>query len=117
MTDNQKTASCVLFPVFLLSCVFTLFLAVQTAFVVNDHKTLVQVQAQQDKPLAQLEKIKAQLNALGTGTLVLAKAGNKDAQDIIQKLKKAGVEVRPHTDKSQQGTEAPAPTQTPAATE
>ena len=102
MTHDQKAPSYALFPVFVLSCVFTLYLCMQTAFLISDRTSLQQAQAQQDKPLAQLEKVKAQINALGAGTLDLAKHGNKDAQEIIQQLKKSGVEVNPNP-------QAPAP--------
>ena len=114
MTNNTSntpcvTQSCVLFPVFLLTGMFTIYLGMQTAFLVSDHSALQQAYTQQDKPLAQIEKIKAQLSALGTGTLNLAKQGNKDAQDIVQQLKKAGVELAPP---AQQG--AGTPPHTPA---
>ena len=94
---NSPCAStaCLLFPVFLLACLFTLYIGIQTTFLVIDNETLQQAHEQQDKALVQIDKIKAQFNALSSGTAALAKQDNKDAQEIILKLQKAGVDVTP----------------------
>jgi len=98
MASDKITNTQILLPVFLLSFVVTLFLGFQTTLLVGDHSALKVARAQQDKPLEQLAKVKAQVNALAVGTLHLSKDGNKDAQVIIADLKKAGVDV------SDQGT-------------
>ncbi len=104
--SSCATMACLLLPVFLLACLFTLYIGIQTAFLVVDHETLQQAHEQQDKALAQIDKIKAQFGALSSGTAALAKQDNKDAQEIILKLQKAGVDVAPQ----QQKATAPAPT-------
>jgi hypothetical protein len=58
---------------------------------IADRSTINSTYLQQEKPLEQVEKVNAQVNALVKRVMVLAKQGNKNAQGIIDELKKAGV--------------------------
>jgi hypothetical protein len=91
--SDKITASHVLFPVGILSLVITLLLGYQTTLLFADRDALHHQYADQDKPLQQIEKIKAQVNALAIGTLRLSQQGNKDASTLIAELKKSGVDV------------------------
>jgi hypothetical protein len=93
MTNSKISVPQLLLPVFLISFVMALFLGFQTTLLVSDRVSFQQTHAQQDKPLEQLAKVKAQVNSLAVGTLQLSKQGNKDAITIINELKKAGVDV------------------------
>jgi hypothetical protein len=93
MASDKITTTHVLVPLALISFVLASFLGFQTSLLITDRDTLAKAHVQQDKPLAQVEKIKVQLNALAVGTLKLAQGGNKDAANIMSELRKAGVDV------------------------
>lgn len=89
------TASQVLLPLSLVALVVFLGTAFQTTQVFRDRGTLHQVKSQQDKPLEDTRRLQAQLDALAVGTLKLADQGDKNAQAIIERLKKLGITVAP----------------------
>ena len=93
MPAPRITTSQTLLPVLLLSVSLVGFFLFQTSVLIGDHRSLVITRGQQDKPLEQAEKLKAQLTGLASGTLKLAQQGDKNAQNIIDQLKKAGVNV------------------------
>jgi hypothetical protein len=90
----EITAGQLLLPVSLVTFVVVVFLGFQTTLLTNDRASLQVTRVNQEKPLAEVSKIKEQANALAVGTLKLSQAGNKDAQNIIAQLKKAGVDVQ-----------------------
>lgn len=104
---DKVTPSQVLLPVLLLSLTFAVFQGFQTKMLVSDKDSLNQAYTQQDKQLEQVEKVKTQVNALAKGTLTLSEQGNKNAQAIIDMLKKAGVNVQ---EQPQAGTLGQQPT-------
>ena len=106
MASDKITTTQILLPVLLLSTAFAGFLVYQTSLLTNEHDSLKQTYAQQTEPLAQVDKIKAQLNALAVGTLKLSEQGDKNAQTIIDALKKAGINV---DDRPAQGIPAAPP--------
>ncbi len=82
------------FPVTLLSFTFMFFLGFQTWNLVCDQKTLTDAYIQQGQTLEQVKKVKAQLGALAKGTVELAGQGNRSAQEVLDTLKKAGVNIQ-----------------------
>jgi hypothetical protein len=76
----------------LLSGILAIFLGAQTAYLISDHEALQKDHDLQDKPLAQIDKVKTQLGVLANGTFALAKKGDKNAQEIVQDLKKSGID-------------------------
>ncbi len=90
MPTESLPVSLLLRPVLLLSVVMVLWSGTQTFYLIKDHASLVDARAQQDKPLEQVEKIKAQLGALTKGVIGLAQKGDKDALAIEDRLKKIG---------------------------
>ena len=94
MSCEKITPSCVLFPVLLLSLGFVAFLSFQAWLLVSDRDALDLAYNQQNKTLEQVEKVKTQVNALAKGTLGLAKEGNKNAQGVVDQLKKAGINIQ-----------------------
>ena len=94
--SENKTSSQGQVPVFLLSFVMAAFLGFQTWILISDQNALTQAYIQQGKTLEQIEKVKTQLGALAKGTMALAGQGNKNAQEIIDQLKKAGVNIQDH---------------------
>ncbi len=93
MLGDRINPSQALLPLALLSFVVVLFLCFQTTLLISDRSSLHTAREQQDKPIEQIQKIKAQVNALAVGTLKLSEQGNKDAQNIIAALKKSGINV------------------------
>jgi len=87
-------------PVTLLSLGFMIFLGFQTWNLVCDKKTLSEAYIQQGKTLKQVEQVKAQLGALAQGTVKLSNEGNRAAAEVLDNLKKAGVNIqdKPPTD-------------------
>jgi cellobiose-specific phosphotransferase system component IIB len=94
MENENISASQVLFPVALLSLALVIFFGFQTSLMVNDRSTLTETRKQQDKQIEQVGKVKAQANALAIGTLKLSEQGDKYARNIIDQLKKAGIDVQ-----------------------
>lgn len=93
MASDKITAAQLALPVSLICLVVTGFLGFQTSLLVSDRTSLHQAYEQQQKGVEQVEKVKAQLNTLAVGTLKLSRQGNKDAENIIIQLKKAGIDV------------------------
>ena len=102
----------ILLPVLLLSLAVLGSFAFQSVILVGDHRALSSAYAQQEKPLQDVEKLRNQVSALATGTLKLSQQGDKNAQVIIDQLKKAGVKV---VDQPPAAPGAPVPAAPPAA--
>jgi hypothetical protein len=112
--NNGLSAAQVLLPIALLSLVVFISLAFQTTQIFTDRSTLHQIKTQQDKPLEDTLRLQTQLTALAQGTLKLAQQGDKDAQSIIDRLKKAGVNVELPKDQTKIPAAPPAHVATPA---
>jgi hypothetical protein len=98
---GQFSVAHILFPMTLLALVVFISMAFQSIQVFRDRAALHQARIQQDKPVEDVRKLQAQLEALATGTLKLAEKGDKNAQGIIDRLKKLGVTVgQPKADSS-----------------
>lgn len=93
--NNGFSAGQILVPITLIGLVVFISVAFQATQVFRDRETLHQIKTQQDKPLEDTRRLQAQLTALAQGTLKLAQEGDKNAQAIIDRLKKAGVTVTP----------------------
>lgn len=93
--NNGFGSGSTLLPVGLLALVVFISIAFQTTQVFRDRSMLHQIKAQQDKPLEEARRVNVQLTALAQGTLKLAQQGDKNAQGIIDRLKKAGVNIEP----------------------
>ena len=91
--QNNKclTATHILVPLFLVALTLVILFGVQSAQIRRDREAMAANITQQDKPLGEVQKLKTQVSALITGTMKLAEQGNKDAKDIVDKLKQAGI--------------------------
>ena len=112
--SNGFTAGQILLPIALIGLVVFISLAFQATQVFRDRGMLHQMKSQQDKPLEDTRRLQAQLTALAQGTLKLAQEGDKNAQAIIDRLKKAGVTVTPPKPEDKAGAGAPTATIPPA---
>jgi len=111
-TTDKITATQLLFPLSLVSFVLVVFLGFQTTLLLSDRAALQQLRMGQDKPLEQVAKVKEQVNALAVGTLKLAKGGNKNAENIIGQMKKAGIDIQDQAPPGAAGQQ-PAPQPSP----
>lgn len=81
-------------PILLVICVVLGSQIFQTTQVVNEMNLLKQAKDQQEKSLISIQKLQKQVNALAFGTLRLAEKGNVNAIEVIEKFKKAGIEIK-----------------------
>lgn len=91
--NGNFTAAQMLLPMSILALVVFIGTAFQTVEAFHDRSVLHQAKTQQDKPLEDAQKVRAQLDALAVGTLKLAQEGDKNAQAIIDRLKALGITV------------------------
>lgn len=91
--DCKLTPACLLLPVGMLAFVLFIMLAFQVSQIMRDRDSLNQVKQQQEKPLEDVQKLRAQLDAVAVGTLKLSQNGNKDAKAIIDRMKRMGIVV------------------------
>ena len=114
MANDKIVPIQILLPVLLLSLAILGSFTFQSVILFGDHSSLNAAYAQQDKPLQDVEKIRTQVSALATGTLKLAQQGDKNAQVIIDQLKKAGIKVVDQPPGQPGAPAAPAPAAAPA---
>ncbi|MDD4616847.1 MAG: hypothetical protein PHW76_07035 [Alphaproteobacteria bacterium] len=91
MLYEKESPSSLGLPVFILSIVVVGFLALQTWMLSADRAIYTEAYAKQDEVLANIGKAKGQANNLVKGVMNLAKQNNRNAENIINELKKAGI--------------------------
>ncbi len=96
-----------LLPVLIIAFTLATLLFAQAFILMSDRTVLSDAVAKQTAALAETERSKNQANNLIKGVMALAKENNKDAQNIINELKKAGVNF--------QDSPPPTPQQAPTA--
>jgi hypothetical protein len=89
--SNETDKTPLLLPILLLSFSVAGILAYQTCMLVSDRVTINTAYEQQERILVQVDKVKAQASALVKGVMDLSQQGNKNAQSIVDDLKKAGI--------------------------
>jgi hypothetical protein len=97
------TASQLLFPLSLVAFVVFVLLAFQTSVIMNDRHEMLDAKSKQEKPLEQVQKVQAQLDALALGTVKLSKNGNKTAEAVMKHMEQLGISFTPPN-----ATQAPA---------
>ena len=97
--DNEETASetppapsanLALTLVVLSWCAWTVF---QTVQFVRDRNHLTQLKANQETPIQEATKVRAQIEAITVDTVKLAAEGNVGAQRIVFELQKRGFKL------------------------
>lgn len=87
----------ILFPLLLTSLALCGALAFQTVETINQKNAYIEAIKQQEKPLEDIERVRAQIDALATGTLKLSQQGNANATYVVDKLKKMGITINDPT--------------------
>jgi hypothetical protein len=77
----------------LISVAFFLMVGFQTFALIRDRITLTNVRVTQEPTIQQSLKVRQQLDALAKGVARLADAGNANAKNIIDDLRRQGITV------------------------
>jgi len=82
-------------PLLILLLALLSWSAFQWLYLGGEAQTLEAVKASQDAQLQQAQRVRQALDALGTETRKLAEAGNGNARQILDELRKRGVTINP----------------------
>ncbi len=104
----EKETSPLALPVLLLSVAVVGLLGLQTWLLSADRAIYSEAYTKQDEVLANLEKAKTQSNDLVKGIVNLAKQDNRNAENIINELRKAGINFQDLPAKGAPAAAAPA---------
>ena len=83
-------------PVALIVAGFFLITAFQTERLVQEHSSLVAIQADQATSLEQADKVRTGSRCSPPETAKLAESGNSGAKAVLDQLRAQGVTVRPN---------------------
>lgn len=92
-SEKKVTVGQLLVPVSLLSFIIMILFAFQTTQILRDRDALHETKGQQEKPIQDSQKLQAQLSALVLGTQKLSDQGDKNAKQVIDRLKELGITV------------------------
>jgi hypothetical protein len=106
MIYEKDSSVSLLLPVLVMSFTLAGVLGAQSWMLVSDRSMLNEAYVKQTDVLTQIDKSKTQVNDLIKGVVALAKQDDKNAQGIIDELKKAGINFQ---DAPKQGAIPPAP--------
>jgi hypothetical protein len=106
-----------LYPLSAIAFTIFLFFAFQMTQVLHDRDFLIASKGQQEKAVEDSQRLQAQLVALIVGTQKLAAEGDKNAQNVVEKLKSIGVIPQPRPQQAIPGGEPVAPAPVPAMME
>ena len=93
-TQNERPSPWL--AVTLLTIALVAWFAFQTYQLVRERNALQQVKAAQEPTVVQAQKLRAQLDAISTKTLELARQGNSGAALIVEQLAKRGITINPN---------------------
>ena len=80
----------------LLTAAFLVLTGYQTFQLVRERGNLRTVRANQETPLQQAQRVRAQLDSIARSTLELAKQGNSGAAVIVEQLARRGITINPN---------------------
>jgi regulatory protein YycI of two-component signal transduction system YycFG len=83
-------------PLFLILITLVLWFGFQTYQLVKERGNLKTLQANQETMLANAQKMRAQLDAIASGTARLAQQGNTNAAQVVNALKAKGITIKPN---------------------
>jgi hypothetical protein len=108
VNNGKVTDTHILQAVGLVAFVLFLTMAFQLSQVLRDRENLHDALARQDQPLENLVHIQNQLDALAVGTLNLAQKDDRNAKDIIERMKQLGINVKAPGASAPLGNQPPA---------
>ncbi len=89
--DKSITTTHILVPIAVMAVTLLLLFAFQMTQIMRDRTNLQQAMAQQQRQVEDAQKLNTQFGGLVVGTRKLAEEGDKNAQLLIEQLKKIGV--------------------------
>ncbi|MCB1931485.1 MAG: hypothetical protein KDI45_03320 [Candidatus Accumulibacter sp.] len=91
MTEKQQDTFFI--PVLLIALSLVVWFAFQASQLNQERAQLGQLRSNQDATYQNAQKMRAQLDALASGTQKLASAGNKNAQAVVNALQQRGITI------------------------
>lgn len=103
-TDAPKTkAHSPFFPVLLALVSLLLSSGFQTIQLFEEGSNLRSARASQEKVFENAQKMRAQLDAIASGTARLAAAGNPRAKQVVDALRARGITIKPNAPRRPSG--------------
>ena len=81
-------------PLVLMALTVLLLVGFQTNQLLRERVTLAQVRTNQEAPIEEARKLRAQLDSLGRNTARLAARGNANAKAIVEQLRSEGITIK-----------------------
>ncbi|MCP5227860.1 hypothetical protein [Accumulibacter sp.] len=91
MTEKQQDTFFI--PVLLIALSLVVWFTFQASQLNQERAQLGQLRSNQDATYQNAQKMRAQLDALASGTQKLASAGNKNAQAVVNALQQRGITI------------------------
>lgn len=82
-------------PVLVLALAFVAWNAFQTTALLNQRSSLAALRANQEQPLAELDRLRVAVQAMVNDTVKLADSGNPTAREIVDGFAKQGIKLNP----------------------
>jgi cell division protein FtsL len=98
---NEQKQDRLFLPVLLLALAVVIWSTFQATQLFEERGNLEKLRSSQDATYQNAQKMRAQLDALATGTQKLASAGNKNAQAVVNALQQRGITINPEAKKPQ----------------
>ena len=86
-------------PQLLFAAGLVIWAGFQTVMLIDDHRNLSTVWANQQATFEQSVKLRGQLDSIAAKTQILADQGNSGAKAIVEELKKRGVTINPNANR------------------
>ncbi|EXI75743.1 MAG TPA: hypothetical protein DIT03_07575 [Candidatus Accumulibacter sp.] len=98
--DEQQPGN-VFLPICLLAVAMVIWSGFQASQLYQERNSLASLRSNQEATFRNAEKMRAQLEALASGTQKLATAGNRNAQAMVGALQQRGITINPEAKKPQ----------------
>ncbi|MEF8754508.1 MAG: hypothetical protein V5B60_11310 [Accumulibacter sp.] len=99
---NEQQSGNVFVPICLLAVAMVVWSGFQASQLYQERSSLANLRSNQETTFRNAEKMRAQLEALASGTQKLATAGNRNAQAVVSALQQRGITINPEAQKTQQ---------------
>ena len=93
MDEDRRRPRSPFVPLLLLTMALVAWVAFQTIQLVRERRDLLTARTNQEAPVQQAAKVRAQLDAVARSTAELAAKGNVNAGTIVQELAKRGITI------------------------
>ena len=98
---NEQQSGNVFVPICLLAVAMVVWSGFQASQLYQERSSLATLRSNQETTFRNAEKMRAQLEALASGTQKLATAGNRNAQSVVSALQQRGITINPEANKPQ----------------